>query len=257
METSVKSSLMKRAEAPIQADHGLRRQAIVASILGDVFHGRLKPGQRLVTRELADRFGVSHTPIREALIAVAAMGLIDLNPNRGAVVREVTVRDVREVCQVRRALECEAVRGACGRIDPDRLAVLEADLRSQIDAIDAKPPDRIDRARELDSRLHDLIARSCGNAFLAHEINRLKILFRAFRDLSWDRDIDLIQHRIAEESREHLAIVESFVAGDRAAAARAMSRHVMSGVRYWSIAIKRRPAARTRGAATAKEIQAT
>jgi DNA-binding GntR family transcriptional regulator len=256
MENILKSSRMKQhAEAPIQADHGLRRQAIVASILADVFHGRLKPGQRLVTRELADRFGVSHTPIREALIAVAAMGLIDLNPNRGAVVREVTVRDVREVCQVRRALECEAVRGACGRIDRDRLAALDADFRSHLDAIAAAEPDLIDRARELDSRLHDLIARSCGNAFLAHEINRLKTLFRAFRDLSWDRDHDLIQHRIAEESREHLAIVESLVAGDRAASARAMSRHVISGVRYWSMAIKRRPAARNRDAATPKEIQ--
>ena len=102
---------------PLKCDHGLRRQAIVASLLTDVFQGRLRAGQHLVTRELAGRFGVSHTPIREALIALAGIGIIDLLPNRGAVVRRVTPRDVREICQVRRVLECEAVRAG---LRPDR-----------------------------------------------------------------------------------------------------------------------------------------
>jgi DNA-binding GntR family transcriptional regulator len=66
-------------------DHGLRRQTIVASLLADVFAGRLRAGQHLITQELARRFGVSHTPIREALIAVAGLGVVDLQPNRGAV----------------------------------------------------------------------------------------------------------------------------------------------------------------------------
>src|SRR5262245_34031574 len=49
---------------PLKCDHGLRRQALVQSVLTDVFHGRLRAGQHLVTQELADRFGVSHTPVR-------------------------------------------------------------------------------------------------------------------------------------------------------------------------------------------------
>ena len=97
-------------------DRGQRRQAIVESLLADVFGGQLRPGQHLVTQDLAVRFGVSHTPIREALIALAGVGVIDLLPNRGALVRRVTAKDVREVCQVRRILECEATRRACGRI---------------------------------------------------------------------------------------------------------------------------------------------
>src|SRR5262245_59994341 len=105
----------------LNCEHGLRRQAIVESLLADVVQGRLRAGQRLATQELAARFGVSHTPIREALISLAGVGIIDLLPNRGAVVRRVTAQDVREICQVRRALECEATRRACGRID---LAVL-------------------------------------------------------------------------------------------------------------------------------------
>lgn len=59
-------------------DHGLRRKAIVESLLTDVFEGRLRAGQHLVTQELAERFSVSHTPIREALVALAGIGIIDL-----------------------------------------------------------------------------------------------------------------------------------------------------------------------------------
>ena len=108
---------------------GQRRQAIVESLLADVFSGQLHGGQHLVTQDLAERFGVSHTPIREALIALAGIGVIDLLPNRGAIVRHVTAKDVREICQVRRVLECEATRLACGRIDPAELDALAADLR--------------------------------------------------------------------------------------------------------------------------------
>ncbi len=113
----------------LKCDRGLRRQAIVQSVLADVFEGRFCAGQHLVTQELARRFGVSHTPIREALIALAGIGIIDLLPNRGAIVRRVTAKDVREICQVRRALECEAVRHACGRIDLAQLDALATDIK--------------------------------------------------------------------------------------------------------------------------------
>jgi DNA-binding GntR family transcriptional regulator len=230
-------SLSSRS-TPLDCDHGLRRQAIVGSILSDIFQGRLRAGQHLVTQELADRFGVSHTPIREALIALGAIGIIDLMPNRGAIVRLVTGRDVREVCQVRRLLECQAVRSACGRIDHAELRALSAGLRKQLIV---KPPFRsrfIEEARTLDSRLHDLILGACGNAFLARELGRLKILFRAFRDVAWEHDeAHNDYHRLSEESREHLAIVEALLTGDRRAAARAMSEHILAGARYWSRAL--------------------
>ena len=198
----------------------------------------LRAGDRLTTRELADRFGVSHTPVREALIALSGMGIIDLEPNRGAVVRRVSRQEVREVCQVRRALECEATRSACGRIDLAELHALAAELRRLMAARSLRGARFIDQARALDSRLHDLIADSCGNAFLAQEISRLKTLFRVFRDVAWAHDQACNDyHRLAEEAREHLAIVEALLAGDARAAARAMARHIRSGLRYWSRAV--------------------
>ena len=222
----------------LKSDHGLRRQAIVESLLKDIVQGRLRPGQHLVTQELAERFGVSHTPIREALIALAGIGVVDLLPNRGAVVRRVTAVEVREICQVRRVLECEAARSACGRIDLAELLAVREALRG---LIGRESPDRhgsIAEARAVDSRLHDLIAASCGNAFLAQEIGRLKILFRAFRDVAWEHDEARNDYRrLAEEAREHLAIVEALLAGDRRRAVRAMARHIRSGVKYWSRAL--------------------
>ena len=211
-------------------------------MLADVFSGRVRAGDHLVTQDLADRFKVSHTPVREALIALAGMGIIDLEPNRGAVVRRVTAREVREVCQVRRVLECEATRLACGRIALADLDALVEDLRRMI-AVRDPGPSFIPEARALDTRLHDLIAESCGNAFLAHEIGRLKMLFRAFRDVAWEHDEARNDYRrLAQESGEHLAIVEALRNGDSRVARRAMARHIRSGIRYWSRALPARPA---------------
>jgi DNA-binding GntR family transcriptional regulator len=227
-----------RETKAIPCHHGLRRQTIVQSLLADVFQGRLRAGEHLVTQELADRFGVSHTPIREALITLAGIGILDLPPNRGAIVRRVTPHEVREVCQVRRVLECEAARSACGRIDLAELHDLAAELRRMTTVKPRSGSRFIEEARSVDSRLHDLIAESCGNPFLAREISRLKTLFRAFRDVAWERDgAHNDFHRLSEEGHEHLAIVEALLAGDAKAAARAMAQHIRSGARYWSRAL--------------------
>jgi DNA-binding GntR family transcriptional regulator len=217
---------------------GRRREAIVQSLLADVVHGRLRPGEHLVTQALAERFSVSHTPIREALITLAGMGIIDLSPNRGATVRRVTAQDVREVCQVRQALECTATRRACGRIELRQLHGLAAELKELITAGAQNPQQFIAQARAVDSRLHDLIAESCGNIFLAKELGRLKLLFRAFRDVAWEHDEACNDyHRLTEEAREHLTIVESLLAGEARQASRAMARHIRSGARYWTRAL--------------------
>lgn len=219
-------------------DHGLRRQAIVESLLTDVFEGRLRAGQHLVTQEMAVRFSVSHTPIREALVALAGIGIIDLLPNRGAIVRPVTSKDVREIAQVRRVLECEATRRACGRTDLSELESLAVDLRRLVKASARGGSRFIDEARAVDSRLHDLVAASCGNDFLRSELSRLKILFRAFRDVAWAYVSARNDYRrLADEAEEHLAIVEALLVGNAKEASAAMSRHIRSGVKYWSRAI--------------------
>ncbi len=247
---------MISAPSIAEREHGQRREAVVQSVLREVFSGQLRAGQHLVTRALAERFGVSHTPVREALVALAGLGIVDLLPNRGAVVRRVTARDVREVCQVRRALECEAVRLACGRVEQDKLE----ELRRGLLELGSVPPEGgaafIAQARELDSRLHDLVASACGNAFLAAELGRLKIVFRAFRDVSWEhQDARHDYRRLEEETGEHLAIVEALLANNRRRAVQAMARHIMAGGRYWS-QVASEPARQLLGAHSAARASA-
>lgn len=214
-------------------DHGLRRQSVVRAVLTDIFHGKLRAGERLVTESLANRFRVSHTPIREALIELRGMGVVDLLPNRGGVVRKLTAQNVREVCQIRRLLECEAVRGAARRADREQVKAIAADIRDL--AAGEHDPAAVARARELDNRLHDLIRGACGNAFLAEELGRLRTLFRTFRDVTWDLELARSDfHRVAVEAAEHLAITDALAAGDPKAAHRAMAAHMRSGVMYWT-----------------------
>lgn len=229
---------MPRSAGHLECDHGQRRRTIVESLLADVFHGRIRTGQHLVTQELADRFGVSHTPIREALISLSGIGVIDLQPNRGAIVRRVSAREVREICQVRKALECEATRRACGRIERSELKTLADDLERLTSPKSRTGARFIAKACDVDNRLHDLIANSCGNAFLANELNRLKILFRTFRDVSWEHHSQLQDYRrLTEEAHEHLAIVNALRAENRSESARAMSQHIRSGIKYWCRAL--------------------
>jgi DNA-binding GntR family transcriptional regulator len=228
---SISSSPLSK---PTDCHHGRRRQTIVESLLNEIFQGAIDAGQHLVTQEVAQRFGVSHTPVREAMAALAGIGIIDLVPNRGAIVRRVSHREIREICQVRRALECEAVRSACGRIDAALLAELAHEFRAMAAAQGPSAAQVLEQAKTLDSRLHDSIAASCGNAFLAAELGRLKLLFRAFRDVAYIQyRIDNDLPRLMEEAGQHLEIVESLAAGNRRAAVRAMSRHIRSGLKYW------------------------
>jgi DNA-binding transcriptional regulator YhcF (GntR family) len=139
--------------------HGRRRLAIVETLLAEVFQGRIRAGDRLVMEDLSARLGVSPTPVREALITLAGIGIVEFLPNRGAVVRRFTATDIRELCQVRRALECEAVRLACGRIELAELHDLAGEFR-RVMAIQKLTIAFIENCRGLDSRTTATSARS-------------------------------------------------------------------------------------------------
>lgn len=236
--TTIPNTRVRSANgAAARPDHGQRRRAVTESLLAEIFQGRVRAGEHLVIHDLAARHNVSPTPIREALVALEGIGIVDIVPNRGAVVRSVTATDVTEICQVRRALECEATRLACGRLELIKLETFADEFR-RIQTRRRHSKSFIEKARTLDSGLHDLIIESCGNRFLSQEIGRLKLLFRAFRDVAWEHNRANNDHlRFIEEAREHLAIIEALLAGDAKAASRAMARHIRSGAKYWSRAL--------------------
>jgi DNA-binding GntR family transcriptional regulator len=111
-------------------------------------------------------------PIREALMVLAGIGVEEMRPNRGAVVRALGPAEVRGIYLVRRALECEAIRAACGRIGAADLRALQVDLSRLITAGGGDRSTSVAEARAVDSRLHDRIAAACGNPFLRDEISR-------------------------------------------------------------------------------------
>lgn len=207
-------------------------------MLRAVFEGRFKSGQRLVVQKLADEFGVSPTPIREALVELAGIGVIELLPNRGAVVRQVTWQELSELCQIRRVLEAEATRCSAGQIEPAALDELITELKRLVkQAHDGQVHDLakfVEETRACDSRLHDLIAGGCGSRRLSAEIVRYKMLFRAFRDVTYARGNQGVDfEHMLQENIDHLAIAEALAAGDGRTAAKAMSKHIDSVMRFW------------------------
>jgi DNA-binding GntR family transcriptional regulator len=206
------------------AVHGSRRQRVVRGILAALFAGEFRPGQRMRVEHLAEQFEVSATPVREALVELAGIGVLDLHPNRGAVLRAFGPQQLLELVQVRRILECEAARCACGRIAPIELRVLERELLELIGA--PRDAEWSDRTRQLDSQLHEMIAQHCGSERLAHEINRYAVLHRALRDARHERRTARANYSQMDENAEHLAIVRALIAEDAHGAGAAMATHI-------------------------------
>jgi DNA-binding GntR family transcriptional regulator len=206
------------------ARSGLREQ-VSERVLTAIFEERFVSGQRLIVQRLSEAYGVSPTPVRESLVELAGLGMVELLPNRGAVVKPFGARELGEMSQVRRVLESEAVRCACGNVDSAELKSLHADFRQ----LQSLPFDehRDHLARKADNRLHGMIADHCANPRLAGEIRRYLSLFRALRNVSHVRDSSN-DYRHSDDVPEHLLIVRALIARKAAAAADAMDRHIRS-----------------------------
>jgi DNA-binding GntR family transcriptional regulator len=176
-------------------------------------------GTRLIILNLAERFHLSSTPVREALLELEANGVVEFVHNRGAIVKPFGPEQLREIFHLRRILEAEAARLACGRIDRRQLVELRDELRS----LGGQTRGGKWLAREMlaDRRLHAMICDSCGNTRLLEDIRRYDTLTQVLRDVVGNR-----RQAIDEAVREHAAIVDAMLAGNANAAARAMARHV-------------------------------
>jgi DNA-binding GntR family transcriptional regulator len=190
-----------------------------------IFLGRFGSGQRLVVQNLARAYHASPTPVREALVELASFGLVELLPNRSAVVQPFGPDEIREISQIRRLLEAEATRCACGRLPLSELSAVKQELRR----LEVLPRDQKwdQSARAVDTQLHGLIATYCGGRRLAAEIGRYLLLFGALRDVSHQRDAWTNFSR-SNDVPEHMAIVRSLLASDAEGAAQAMERHIRS-----------------------------
>jgi DNA-binding GntR family transcriptional regulator len=198
---------------------GALRHQVVRRLLSTIFLGDLPSGTRLIVMKLAAQFGLSSTPVREALVELEAVGIVRFEHNRGAIVKPFGPDELREIYQLRRILEVEAARTACGRIDRCELESVRGEMKKLLRA--RRDRQWVEREMATDRRLHELITSSCGSERLAQEIHRYDNLVQSLRDV-------VGRERRAQQQalEEHLAIIEGMLAADAEAAGLAMARHI-------------------------------
>ena len=134
--------------------------------------GEFKPGERLMEIQLANKLGVSRTPIREAIRKLELEGLVIMIPRKGAEVADITEKSLRDVLEVRKALEELAVQLACEKITQEDLEELEKageDFKKVL-----KKSKDITEVAEADVRFHDVIYMATDNQKLIHLLNKLR-----------------------------------------------------------------------------------
>jgi DNA-binding GntR family transcriptional regulator len=198
---------------------GAWRHELVRILLGEIFDGTIPAGSRLIVLNLAERFGLSSTPVRESLLELEAVGVVQFMHNRGAVVKSFGPKELQEIYQLRRILEVEATRLACGRLDKTALDSLRQDLLKL--GNHRRNKQWLEREMATDRALHEMIVRGTDNARLAQEIHRYDTLVQALRDVvGGDR------YAVHQAVTEHLAIVDAMIANNPTVAAEAMSLHI-------------------------------
>ena len=136
-----------------------------------ILHGELKPGERLMEIQLANRLGVSRTPVREAIRMLELEGLVINTPHRGAQVASITEKDLQDVLEVRKGLEEMSIRLACERITDQQLQDLyEASRRFEKQA---ESDEDIMKLAAADEAFHAIIYKASGNQRLEQLINNL------------------------------------------------------------------------------------
>lgn len=197
-----------------------RRDRVVKSILYSIFRGEVVGGDRLVEEELAERLGVSRTPIREALRELTNIGVIWLKPNHGAMVRPFGPTQLLEIYHMRRLLETEATRLACKSLNREMAREIRNDMQGLLQSRDRNAA-WSESALALDQRLHELIARGSGSERLQEEIHRYWTLARSIAETV--RNASSTQDRALHE---HTEIIDRLLENNSDAAAKAMSRHI-------------------------------
>lgn len=181
--------------------------------------GELAPGAHLDETELAVRFGVSRTPIREALIQLASEGVVEIRPRRGAVVAQASPARLVEMFEVMAELEAMCARLAARRMTAaDHVGLTQAHEACRASR-DAGDPDAYYRGNEA---FHRFLYTAGRNQFLAEEAERLHRRLRPYRRLQLR-----VRDRVATSYSEHEAIVQALRAGDAEESARLARAHVL------------------------------
>lgn len=203
------------------------REAVFMTLRSQILKGELKPGERLMEITLANRLGVSRTPVREAIRKLEHDGLVVMVPRRGAHVAEITRQELLDVLEVRKSLEILAIQKACDRMtdeDLGRLVLAERTFAEQAARRDAD----ITSLGEADEHFHDVIYESTGNRRLVQMLSNLREQMYRFR-VEYLKDLDIRQVPVSE----HEAMIRALEMKDKEEAVRITSLHIHN--QYMSI----------------------
>lgn len=198
---------------------GTRAERIRERVADAIVRGLLPAGVALEEEELARRFGVSRTPVREAIRQLEAMGLALARPRRGAVVAVISAQRLDEMFAVMADLE-----GACARESAARMSAAE---RRDLSAVhrqlaDAVSGGDLEAYARLNDSFHDAVYVGSHNSFLAETTAGLRARLAPFRKAQFHASLQ----RLAQSWSEHDLVVVSIMRGDEAGAAQAMRTHV-------------------------------
>ncbi|MBY5935126.1 GntR family transcriptional regulator [Tateyamaria omphalii] len=196
-----------------------KRSDIIANQIEElIFDGTFSDGERLDEVQLSERFAVSRTPIREALLRLAQSGLVEHFPRRGVFVRQPGPIELLEMFEVMAELEATCARFAAARISDAAIQELNDTNKRCNAAVEAKDADRYYLENE---RFHAILYKESGNSFLEQECLRLQRRLQPFR-----RTQLRLRGRLKQSMHEHEEIVAALEDGDSQAAADAIRDHV-------------------------------
>lgn len=193
------------------------REDIRDELIEDILHGRLPPGDRIVETRIAQRFGVSQAPVREALRDLELLGFIVSSPFRGAIVRQLSVEDLVQIYPIRSVLEGLAARDAATRMTPSALKRLEkllATMRSAASRGDKRA------AVDADFAFHLTIVEASGNWLLRQFWERMRLA------TTTQLTIAKTHRSLPEIAERHQIVLDALRARDADAAEQAMRRHI-------------------------------
>jgi DNA-binding GntR family transcriptional regulator len=193
------------------------REEIRDHLMRDILEGRLTPGERIIETRVAQQFGVSQAPVREALRDLEMFGFIVTSPFRGAVVREMSPEDLVQVYPIRAVLEGLAARDAAMRLDERGLAGLEKLIETM-----RKAAARGDHRAQIDAdfRFHLAIVEGSGNWLLKQFWERMRLANTTLLTVARSR------HSMMEIADRHVPVLAALRARDPDAAERAMRQHI-------------------------------
>lgn len=194
------------------------RDVVFKTLRQAILTGDLKPGERLMEIHLANKLGVSRTPIREAIRKLELEGLVTMVPRRGAQVAQITEKSLSDVLEVRRALDEMAVELACLRItdeEKEKLKEACADFEKAVVTRDIRA------IAKADVVFHDIIFQSTGNERLSQLVNNLAEQMYRYR---YEYIKDDKRHDVLVN--EHRKIYDSILQGDIPSAKEAIRVHI-------------------------------